>query len=448
MAEEKDTQSAQSSVFRSVYDDTVYFIDGIVDEYSAFPKILEMMRNGDASIELRKRYMLRAIDEAWVEIIESTLPYLEAIIRNPSKFIEQQEEVLPVEMTKKVTVRTLQHLSQHTDMISRIEGDMIIPSKLLNVYHEETMQTYENKFINTLISRLYGFVNRRYEIALKSGQDEKTTSIEFKQNFKHDDISVKMQFRVEIAEPSASDEKIEKNYSYTTDLWHRVVKLNEVVTAYTQSEFVKGMGRSYIRPPVMRTNAILKNKNLRQCLNLWQFIESYDSAGYSMLIQEDLENVDEAYIKELYSTLALQYVIFRYNIKNEFDVDSTLASKMTDDELRPRIVGELDELSERAFDLVDPPAERVAQSQAEVRYGTLTPEDKIFLQSIDIALDAVDEIAKQGDEDYYSGSVIPEPEPEPDNDPAEIDPEKLEKIKAQIKTDDPYPSGNGSSDSI
>ena len=379
-----------SEYFRSVYDDTTYFIDNIINEYDVFPTILEKMAGGDASIELRKRYYLRAIDEKWVNIIEDTLPCLDVLIRNPSKFIEDKEEILPVELTRKVSVRTLQHLAQHTDYISSIEGDNIIPKKLLNVFKEETLLTYENKFLNTLIYRLYGFVNRRYEIAKNAGQDEKTTTLEFKENFDHDRVRVRMNFKIEIGESTEDDDddKVERNYSYTTDLWRRVEKLNNIVTTYADSEFVHMMGKNFIRPPVMRTNMILKNKNMHQCYLLWQFMETYDNAGYSMILQDNLENVDESYIKELYSTLAIQYMIFRHNIKNEFDVDSTLQSGDISEVLNPRIIDELSAVSEAEFDEKPPEEERVKRSPSEQRYSTLTPDDMIVLEAIDTALDA------------------------------------------------------------
>ncbi|MBO4216729.1 MAG: DUF2357 domain-containing protein [Clostridia bacterium] len=432
MAEVNGASVPNGDMFRSVYDDSVYFIENIINEYKIFPTILDRMRQGEATLELRKRFLLRAIDETWVNIVEDSLPSLDAIIRNPGKFIEEKEEVVPVEFARKITVRTLQHLSQHTDYISKIEGDTIIPSKLLNVYKDETMQTYENKFINTLINRLYLFVNRRYEIALNAGQDEKTTSIEFKDNFDHDDVKVKMNFKIEISE--ASDgllDRVERNYSYTTDLWRRVVNLNGIVTNYANSEFVKQMGHSYIRPPVMRTNAILKNKNFRQCYALWQFIEGYDSAGYSMLIQENLEDVDENYIKELYSTLALQYLIFRYNIKNEFEADNTLASNVLENELKPRIVDELSKMSENAFDVDGTSKERIAPPPAETRYGTLTPEDMILLESLDVAMDATELIRKNGEEFIYDSGAIPEPEPVED------------KVYDDVNTAEPEDGQNG-----
>ncbi|MBO4452493.1 MAG: DUF2357 domain-containing protein [Clostridia bacterium] len=407
-------KSANEGMLKSVYDDATYYIDSIVSEYGALRTILDRMGKGEATVELRKRYFLRAIDETWVNAIEDALPALDTIIRNPSKFIEDQEELVNADQARKITVRTLQHLSQHTNLIQSIDGDMIIPKKLLNVYKEETMQTYENKFINTLINRLYVFVNRRYEIALRDGQDEKTTSIDFKDDFDHDKIKVRMHFRVEIAESADdNDEKVEQNYSYTTDIWRRVKKLNNIVTTYAESEFARQMGHSYIRPPVMKTNAILKNKNLRQCLELWRFIENYDSAGYSMLIQENLENIDEEYIKELYSTVALQYMIFRYKIKNEFDEDSTLASEIADDEFKPKIVDELGKLSGDEFNVTDVskniPKERFAKSPSNLRSETLTPEDRVFLDALDVAMDASDIIRANGEEFIYSRGNIEEP---------------------------------------
>ena len=78
-----------------------------------------------------------------------------------------------------------------------------------------------------------------------------------------------------------------------------------------QSSFVRDMGKNYVRPPIMRTNAILKNKNLRQCLALWTFIESYENTGHSTTVEDKLFTADDEYIKELYSTMAMEYLLFR-----------------------------------------------------------------------------------------------------------------------------------------
>lgn len=406
---EKDKNSV-SEQFGRVYDDATFFIDNMMQDYDVFPTILRMMREGNASLELKKRYILRAIDETWVNAVEDALPSLDVIIRNPSKYIEEREEVMPIELSRNISVRSLQHLSQHTNLISKVEGDKITPTKILNVFREETIQTYENKFVNTLINRLYIFVNRRFEIAAKAGQDEKTTSISFNEDFYHGEARVKLNMHLEIAEPAMSaEDRVERNYTHTTDLWRRVVRLNDIVTTYANSTFVQDMGKSYIRPPVMRTNAILKNKDLRRCLALWQFIESYDNAGYSMLVQEDLEKVDDAYVKELYSTLALQYLIFRYNIRNEFEADATLDDRINEDVYNPRIVSELKDPDKDEFDVPAEP-ERVAEAPARERSITLTPDDMMMLRSLEVAL-AVSDALTEEEEEIVDHPSVPEPEP-------------------------------------
>lgn len=405
-------ENLKESLFKKVYDSSSSFIEELSKENTVFSTILSLMKDGNATIELKKRYILRAIDQVWIETIEESLPYLDIIIRNPSKFLEEIEEVMPVEMARNITVRSLQHLSQHTNFISRIEGDEITPSKILNVWRDETMMTYENKFVNTLIHRLYAFVNMRYEIAKNVGQDTKTSTIEFKEEFMHEKTKVKVNMQIEMEESAEDDETVERNYSYSSGLWKRLVKLNGIMSTYVNSMFCQQMGKAFIRPPVMRTNAILKNKNLRQCLALWRFIESYENAGYNMLVQENLENVDNDYIKELYESLALQYLFFRYTIKNEFDDDETLANEITDNVLNPRIVDELKDIEEDEFEYENDLSyykERNLPSYERLRYQTLSPEDELILQDLKIALEAASIIRESEEEYLYSNASIIDP---------------------------------------
>ena len=161
------TSLPDDSRFADVYEDTLYFVDGMIEQYDFYPEIIDALGNGSAKMELKKRYMLKAIDECWVSKIEDCITALDEVIRTPARFIEETEKVLPIELSRNISSRSIKHLSQHTDYISKVEGDMITPSKILNVFRDETNKTYENKFINTLINRLFLFVERRYETALK-----------------------------------------------------------------------------------------------------------------------------------------------------------------------------------------------------------------------------------------------------------------------------------------
>jgi len=366
------------------------FFAHIGGKYEFFPAIMDMMAAGSTVLQLKKRYVLRAIDEAWVSMIEDCLPALDAVIRKPSKFIEENERVLPIELSRNINSRSLQHLSQHTEYISKVEGDKITPSKILNVFRDETIQTYENKFVNTLINRLYAFVNRRYNVAKKAGQDQKETQLSFEQTFEHGQVKGKIRFSVEIDEPPGDNEVV-KNYTYTTSLWERVERLNGICGTYMTSEFAQEMGRNFIRPPVMRTNAILKNKDMRQCLLLWEFIESYEEAGYELLVQESVEQIDESYIEELYSAFALQYVLFRHKVNSDFDENMKLDADREMRPLKPVVVDHIEPKPEDA-PKVDLPA-------APVRMEENTRRDDI-LSAIRVALTAAEVLRNSEGEDH------------------------------------------------
>ena len=358
-----------------------------------------VLKSGNISIELKKRFILTAIDEIWVKVIEDSLVALDDRIRNYGKFIEEREEVLPIELSRNITPRSLQHLSQNTNYIQKIEGDQITPSKILNVFREETTQTYENKFINTLINRLFTFVHKRYTIAKKQGLDEKSTKLHIDSTFEHNYNKGKINFDIEIAEKLG--EETTNEFVQNTPLWERVERLYKIIDAYNSSEFVAMMGKSFIRPPVMRTNAILKNKFLKQCLALWEFIESYEDAGYGMLVQEDVEAVDESYLQEIYSFLALQYVVFRHNIKNEFTPDNTLDSVMTDTPINPKFVSEVEEIEESEFNVFDTTYMKMLPIMEAGNRSRLSDSEREVMFAIDVILSAAplwEECKKQNKE--------------------------------------------------
>src|SRR5699024_8251598 len=95
----------------------------------------------------------------WVDIVEDTIRYLDNILRNPNRFIIHEDEIVKIEMAKRVTVDSIKHMDKHTNLIQEVdENDEIKPSKILNINKEETFDTYENRFIYTLILNMEAFV--------------------------------------------------------------------------------------------------------------------------------------------------------------------------------------------------------------------------------------------------------------------------------------------------
>lgn len=300
----------KEEVCGDAYTDTVSSADALLARHRIYDDISRALSEGEGHVELSERRMLRAVDEIWVRAVEDCVPSLDRLIRNPNHFIAETEEVLPIEMTRKITGRSIAHLSRHADYLSPDGNGEITPTKMLNIFRDDSLLTYENKFLNTLLNRLYTFVNKRYTVAMERGVDERLQSLVFENSFTDGDG--KGTVRLEVTYSERCNETDEKGTFRWSGIRGRVERLNDIVTGYMQSAFVRTMDKNFIRPPVMRTNAIMKNKYFRECLALWEFIESYEDAGYGITVEEKTKDVSSDYVRELYFGAVTQYFLFRH----------------------------------------------------------------------------------------------------------------------------------------
>lgn len=330
----------------SIYGDTNYFIDAITEEYGFYGFFIEAMRAGSASVSINRKLISKRIEENWMSAIEACLPTIDYVTRNYSVYIEECEEIVPVELSRKVTNRAVRHLAQHTDYIKEVKDDTVIPSKILNVYNEETALTYENKFLNTLIRNLYSFVEKRYNVLAGDRLDESGVSVEFDNSFSFGSADGKLSLKIEVDDP-----RIAKDADKTLA---RLKKIRNTILGYLDSPFVKRMGNNYIRPPVMRTNAIMKNKYLRECIDLWDFIESYEGLGYVIDTEEQAEKPKEEFIKQIYSLMSLQYLMFDYNIHHGYrDMPEVVAARHSDKPFSPRLLTHFKKVETKDYNSYD-----------------------------------------------------------------------------------------------
>ena len=268
--------------------------------------------------------MKKTIDVSWVEAIENGLVHVDNFLRNPRRTIEDVEEIVPIALSRKITVESIKHLAQHTDLIQSYDKKTgkITPSKILNVHKEESLMTYENKFVNTLIDRLYLFINIRYEKLAKVAKDEQAYTLGYHTAI-NDEKGGKLKIEVKMETISSLESKNEHGYT----VWQRVEKLKKVIEGYKGSELCTKLGNAYIRPPVMRTNAIMKNVDLKACLTLWQYIEGYDNAGYEITIEDNIVRPEQEYIEDFYRVVLMNLILFRSSMEGQDKAGKLRAQK-------------------------------------------------------------------------------------------------------------------------
>ncbi|SEL47283.1 signal peptidase I [Ruminococcus sp. YRD2003] len=284
------------------------------DDDEVYSALDSLLRSSHNTFAFNKKIMEKAIDVSWVEAIENGLVHVDNFLRAPRKTIEDVEEVVPIALSRKITVDSVKHLAQHTDLIQSIDKKTgkITPSKILNIHKEESMFTYENKFVNTLIDRLFIFINTRYEKLAQVARDEEVFSLGYDTSI-DDGNGGRMKVELKIETVDSLDTYDDNGYT----VWQRVEKLKKAIEGYKGSELCTTLGATYIRPPVMRTNAIMKNVDLKACLTLWQYIESYDKVGYEINVQNSAVKPQREYIEDFYKMVVLNLLLFRSYMNND-----------------------------------------------------------------------------------------------------------------------------------
>lgn len=283
------------------------------DEY--YGDMLEAMEGGKHEISLFNRFFEKKIDLKWVEAIEACTVALDTIVRNPRKFIVQEEEIVPIERARKITAESVRHLAQHTNMIARVDGDRVTPSQILNVFREESFEIYENRFIFTLLRNLRHFIDTRYNVLFNMEQDEKKSSLSMNSEFRagNEKISYKLEVSSQAVSTMSTTDAMNPGDENATAL-ARIERIKRVVNGFCSSSFMRDLEHcTPVRPPIMRTNVIQKDPNFRACLNLWQFISSYDEVGYEITAKETNEMVNDEYKDDLFRLATVNYMLLKKN---------------------------------------------------------------------------------------------------------------------------------------
>ena len=230
-------------------------------------------------------------DTSWISMIEESIPYLDDIIRNPRRFIMQEENIVPIEKAKVVTEESIKHLAQNTKLIQDVdEDDNVIPLKLLNVYREETVDLYENRFIKSLVDNLYSFVNDKLKESDQKSYARVRNNVLYNCKNKVNDEEIVVNLNL----TTLSNQNISSNENGHS-LEERIANIKEVLGAFRGSKFIKNLKDCQpVRSPIRKTNVILKEQNFVKALELWEYLETNAIKPVTSVQRETLDRSSEA----------------------------------------------------------------------------------------------------------------------------------------------------------
>ncbi len=343
-----------SDTIQDLYQSFSEQMEPIQEDDRYFRYLFELAQASDTTVEQRREELEKVVDEEWLDIIEETLPSINAIIEKPRRFITTEEEVVPVSLARKISADSVRHLAQNTQFLAPSDDGGIHPTKILNVSTKETYDLYENRFVYHLIQRLLAFVDKRTDVIFWSTGNEICNR--FKMHSKIDDAYEQIEYTVELSVKNR--QSFAENDADNVGTFMRIDRVRRLVKSLGKSSFCELMnGCATVRSPIQRTNLMIKDPDYRACYRLWQFIERYDEVGYTVNVHDSEMAVDDEYIIQMYTNLINNYTVF----KSLGVDDRDLAEVEGEDRepVRPKFVKELKEELVADPDLPDVEIRRV-----------------------------------------------------------------------------------------
>ncbi|MDD3340203.1 MAG: DUF2357 domain-containing protein, partial [Lachnospiraceae bacterium] len=356
--------------------DDLYFkyidrVGSTLEDDRYFQYLYTMVQAGNNVLQQKHRILNKVVDERWISTIEDSLDAINNIIDKPRRFIATSEEVVPVSLAKKITADSVRHLSMNTQFIAGNEDGNIQPTKILNVTTEESFDLYENRFIYHLIHRLIAFVDKRTDVIFWSTGNETSNTLSMESAV--DDAYEQINYKIEMT--IKNTQSLVENDNDNMQVFMRIDRVRRLVFALRTSAFYSIMaGCAKVHSPIQRTNLMMKDPDYRKCYKLWQFMESYDEVGYTIVPEDSTLEFDEEYLIQMYTNMITNYTVFKSILETD-ERDLVELQKKRRRPIQPKFVKQIKEERVDNRDLPDVEVRRVFVE--EVTQAQLDAEEKL-----------------------------------------------------------------------
>ena len=293
----------------------------LAEDHQTSEKSQKFIKNVNSEMHYKSEYSADGSNFDWLNEVEFALIYLDNIVRAPRVILVNEEEVVKVERAKKITVASIKNLARNTHFIEKVDDVTkdVQPSKIMEVRSEESYNTYENRFIYTLIDMLGRFITRQEE-ALKNLKNSNSKKLQYAASTVINGERVKIELNIDSKEETKVDNDKETQEKLK-QIKERIKLIKQYLAYWNRSELMKKLvaaRASFVVPPIKKTNLILKNPNFQVATRLWEFLYAY---GLNLDEDEKKDGLDTS------GTNALKEILDDSFLTQYFVLDSISQSK-------------------------------------------------------------------------------------------------------------------------
>jgi len=339
-----------------------WLIDSIYKKFTAkalqsltspefFEFFMNMMKNGEQTFQFSNKHLDIEVDKRWVEEIENAVPAMQEIARDPRVIITQEELITNVVQVRKINAQVVKHIISHSYLLDAYDEDTgeVRPAKMLNVLKEETWDTYENRFVFTLLVKTYEFVKKRYDDMRDMVGDDYGANLKIQAEGLSDMEHLWVDSKMKIVQ---KDQFFDDDDP--TSIFARIKKLYDALVGLMGTRFAKEMKKfSKVYPPLVPTNAIKKNPYLKKCHKLWDFIWAYFEVGYTVTIYEQNPEINPKFEQDIIDNIMFTYIILKGYLESTRDRMMDKHTKARKTTIKPKYIKQIIEEFVDSFDLPD-----------------------------------------------------------------------------------------------
>ncbi len=274
----------------------------------------------DSKMQYKSEYRGKAIRLDWIDEVEFACPYIDNLVRNPRVALITEEDIVKIEKAKKVSVASIKDLAKNSQRIDKFDSvtNKVQPSKLLIERREETFNTYENRFLFTVIKFTIRFVVER-ERELKNLEVQNEEELEYAASTVTGEEKVNIKLKVTSNDIAQNQNNEDDNIDFS-EIKERLRIIKDYFINWSRSEFMETMEKakvSFVTPPIKKTNLILKNPNFQVVTRLWEYINKYDMEKDEGSLPH-FETAGNTFLKEfLDDAFLINYIVMDSINKNQ-----------------------------------------------------------------------------------------------------------------------------------
>ena len=317
----------------------------------------------------------KIIDMDWVTAIEETLPYIEKAIDEQRRFIVENNEIYRIDKAKIINKDSVKHLIQHTNFIDNIdETGKVTPNKVLTIEREDSFETYENRFLITLIESALDFVADKYRKMINAPTDTyQKVDMERDLVLNRQRITFKAEYSNEVKEAEEADLNVQ-DYEQLSD-FDRVRRIREKLNSFLNTDMMQALKKCIrVKPPINRTNLMTKNPNYKAGLDLFTYLNSYKKPGYEIVGRDFEGKIDPASQEGMYMAWSFEHFIM--SIASNPQLMDYLEDRYQEENARLEAEGNLpiEEQKRKEMERI----EKVREEEMKIRLAEIREREKII----------------------------------------------------------------------